>query len=61
MTKLKEIIMKKDNLTSKEADDLIADAECTMNDYLINGDTEAAYEVCSEFFDLEPDHLMDLI
>jgi len=32
-----------------------------MDEYLAFGDVEAAYEICSEHFGLEPDYLMELI
>lgn len=58
---LKSVLMQRDNITSEEADELIAEAKEQMQEYLADGDTEAAYEVCSEMFGLEPDYLMDLM
>ena len=58
---IKKIIMKRDGLSSKEADELIAEAKEAIQEYLEYGDTESAYEVCSEFFGLEPDYLFELI
>jgi hypothetical protein len=58
---IKNILMSRDNMSATEADKLIADARKAMNEYLMDGDTESAYYVCSEYFGLEPDYLMELM
>ena len=58
---IKEILMRRDNLSEEEADDLINEAKDALIDYLECGLTEQAYEVCSDFFGLEPDYIDELI
>lgn len=61
MNYLKKTIMKRDNLSEKEADDRIANAKAAFDEYLSCGDEESAYNICDEFFGLEPDYLINLI
>jgi hypothetical protein len=61
MQSLKQTIMRRDDLTSTEADDLIAEAREALHAYLEADDQEAAHNICEEFFGLEPDYLMDLL
>lgn len=56
MKSLKETIMERDELTSKEADELIEIARQRI--YEENDDPE---EVLHEEFGLEPDYIFDLI
>jgi hypothetical protein len=49
--------MRRDNLTSTEADNLIAEAREALHTYLEADDQESAYNICEEFFGLEPDYL----
>jgi len=55
MTELKRILMERDELTSKEADELISQAR----QMILDG--EDAEEVLYEEFGLEPDYLFDLL
>lgn len=60
MTKsIKEVIMDRDGLTSFGADDLIADATKDLHERLAEG--EMPYDICEEWFGLEPDYIMELI
>lgn len=52
---LKEVIMRRDNMTSAEADELITEAR-----EAIEGG-EDPEEVLSEFFGLEPDYIFDIL
>jgi hypothetical protein len=52
---LKEVIMRRDNMTSAEADELIAEAK-----EAIEGG-EDPEEVLSEYFGLEPDFIFDIL
>ena len=61
MESLKEIIMKRDGLTSTEADDLIEEAKEELSHLIESGDLNAAENVCETYFSLEPDYLMDLL
>jgi hypothetical protein len=52
--------MRRDNLSEQHAKELIQNAFEAFHDYLAVGDEESAYEVCSEYFGLEPDYLTEL-
>jgi hypothetical protein len=55
MTELKRILMERDELTSKEADEIISQAR----QMILDG--EDAEEVLYEEFGLEPDYIFDLL
>lgn len=55
MTELKRILMKRDDLSSQEADLLISQARQAVFD------GEDPEEVLYEEFGLEPDYIMDLL
>jgi hypothetical protein len=61
MILLKKVIMRRDGISSSEADSLIEEARESLQAYIADGDLEAAENVCSEFFNLEPDYLTDLL
>ena len=56
MTSLKQVLMERDELTSKEVDELIAEAR-----RMILEDGEDPEEVLYEEFGLEPDYIFDLL
>jgi hypothetical protein len=58
---LKKVLMKRDGITSQEADELIAEAQEELDARLEDGDIEGAEAICEEFFGLEPDYLDDLM
>ncbi len=58
---LKQTLIKRDKISSETADMLIAEARDLMEQYLDEGDQDAAYDICAECFGLEPDYLIDLI
>ena len=60
MNSIKDILMERDGLTEKEAEEQVKELKGLMFDYLAGGDLEEAYNVCSEV-GLEPDYLEDLI
>jgi len=59
MKKIKEILMERDGMTEREADDLICDAKADMAEKLAAGDLP--FDICQEWFGLEPDYLDELI
>jgi hypothetical protein len=61
MKSIKEVLIARDNMTEKEAEDLIRRARNQMWHYLENGNFTAAQEVCGEYFGLEPDYIEQLI
>ena len=56
---IKSVLMKRDNLTEEEADDLINQAREDLNYRLNCGETPD--DICAEWFGLEPDYLPELI
>jgi len=56
---IKQILMRRDNLTADEADEQIAEAKEELLQRLERG--EPADDICEEFFGLEPDYLMELL
>ena len=58
---IKEVLMARDNMTEEEADDKINEAKEQLEEYLYDGDEISAYDICQEFFGLEPDYIMELM
>ena len=56
---IKETIMRRDNLSAEEADDLIEEAKADLNERLAAG--EMPDDICEEWFGLEPDYIFDMI
>lgn len=61
MNKIVRILMKRDGMTYEEANNLIDEAKEALQNYLDEGDSFGAENVCEEFFGLEPDYLYELI
>lgn len=61
METLKQTLMRRDGMTSEEADDAIQEAAVALQQYLAEGDMCSAEEVCAEYFGLEPDYIFDLM
>jgi hypothetical protein len=58
---IKQILIDRDGMSPEDADDLITEAQEALEDYLAEGDEASAYNVCEEFFGLEPDYLDELL
>jgi len=58
---IKDVLIRRDNMSPKEADNLILAARIQLDHYLIENDLDAADNICMEYFNLEPDYIMDLI
>ena len=56
---IKEILMRRDGMTAEEADELIMEAQEELLNRLDDG--EMPYDICQEYFGLEPDYLTELI
>jgi len=56
---IKQVLMTRDGMSEKEADDLINDCKADLNERLEQG--EMPYDICEEWFGLEPDYLMELM
>jgi len=61
MKSIKDVLMQRDNLSDKEAEELVQQARDQMHWYLQHGDMDSAYHICEEYFGLEPDYLMQLM
>ena len=61
MESIKQILMRRDNMTGMEADELIRQAKESLQEYLAAGDMESAYDICSDYFGLEPDYIDELL
>ena len=60
MNRLKKIIMKRDGLTSEEADSLLEEVREMMSDAMVYGDVQEAEDIFTEELGLEPDYIVDL-
>jgi hypothetical protein len=61
MATIKEILMRRDGLTEKQAETEIQDAKELLQEYLAEGDMEAAGDICQDCFGLEPDYIFELM
>jgi predicted glycoside hydrolase/deacetylase ChbG (UPF0249 family) len=61
METIKQILMRRDGLDSRQADLTIQAAKAQLDDYLQDDDLAAAYEVFIEFLGLEPDYIDELL
>jgi hypothetical protein len=61
MESIKQILIRRDGMTPTEADDLIAEAREQLYEYLENNDQAAAFDICRDYFGLEPDYLDELL
>jgi hypothetical protein len=59
MNRIVKILMERDEMSRKEAEDLFNDAVEDFTDRLMWG--EYPLDICEEWFGLEPDYLDDII
>ena len=59
MKTIKEVLIKRDHMSSEDAEALIDEAKEELQ-YRLEND-EDAYDICKEFFGLEPDYLDELM
>lgn len=57
--KLIDVLIARDKMTKQEAEDLIAQAREDLMERLAEG--EMPFDICEEWFGLEPDYLEDLL
>jgi len=60
METIKEVLIRRDGMTSTEAEELINEAKEQLSYYLESGQMIEAEHICSEYFGLEPDYINDL-
>jgi len=56
---IKEVLMERDKLTAEEADVCIKEAREDLHNRLAEG--EMPFDICEEYFGLEPDYMMELM
>jgi len=59
MESIIEVLMRRDNISQKEAEQLVEDAKGELYSRLEEG--EMSYDICAEWFGLEPDYLDELV
>jgi hypothetical protein len=59
--KIQDVLMNRDGLTLKEANESVKEAKKALRVYLANRDIESAGNICQEFFGLEPDYIDQLL
>jgi len=59
MNEIIKVLVERDGLTKTEAKKEFKEAQEELNRRLVAG--EDCYDICEEYFGLEPDYLMDLI
>ena len=60
METIKQILMRRDGMSAEDADNLIEEAKDELNRRL-SEEEELPYDICEEFFGLEPDYLDQLL
>jgi len=58
---IKEVLMRRDGMTTEEAEELIEQAREDLNERISTGDYFDAMDICEEYFGLEPDYLDELL
>ena len=58
---IKEVLMVRDELTEDEADNRIAEARDAFEIALMTGNTDAAEDICYDYFGLEPDYIEEFL
>ena len=59
METIKQVLMRRDNMSEEAAEELILQAKDDLDERLINGETPD--NICEEWFGLEPDYIFDLL
>jgi len=59
METIKQVLMRRDQMSAEDAEDLIAQAKTDLMKRLDKG--EIPYDICEEWFGLEPDYTLELM
>ena len=57
---IKQILIRRDEMSPEDAEDLIQEARDELAFYIESGDLDSAENICQEYFGLEPDFLDEL-
>ena len=60
MRSIKEILMSRDGMGEDDAEELILECKQDLMDRIGAGDS-SSYNICGEYFGLEPDYLDELV
>ena len=58
---IQKILMDRDGITLSEANEIVADAKEQLDIYMAEDDMSSGFDICEEFFGLEPDYLEELL
>jgi hypothetical protein len=61
MTRLQKMLMERDRITAREAQEMIDAARAELEERIAEGDLLGAEDVCLDVLELEPDYLDDLL
>lgn len=61
MEGIKQVLMRRDGMSSDDAQNLINECKEQLNEYIENDDMDYAYNICQDYFGLEPDYLMEIM
>ena len=61
MQSIKQVLMERDDMSETDAEELISEAKDHLEEYMINDEMDYAYDICSDYFGLEPDYLDELM
>ena len=58
---IKEVLMRRDNMSAQEADESIAEGVELLREYIATDNISAAENICEELWGLEPDYILELL
>jgi len=61
MKSILEVLVRRDNMSEEDAMELINEAKDELEMRLSGESNENAYEICMDYFGLEPDYIMELL
>ena len=63
METIKQVLMRRDGMSSSEADILINEAVTDLNERIASDDCslDVDSEICADYFSLEPDYFIELL
>ena len=61
METIKDILIRRNDMTPEDAHKLMLAAKKQLAAYLSDGELDLAENICAEFFNLEPDYIFELL